>query len=157
MPTHYKSPYASSFKAACNKGASYNQVVWNLAKRNNTTANHVWESLFKAGFVGRQKFNGSWIYFPWNCHKGTASSTKVCQHLLWQCFTEWCILSGCCTPEQMWNNSGNQKDFMTWCKKFFVKQNVGTTTFGKSFDRSSNNFSFSTVRSRTTRRYRKAA
>ncbi|MBT8485901.1 MAG: hypothetical protein KJO43_10000 [Phycisphaerae bacterium] len=155
MPTKYTSPFATSFKSACKRGTSYNVAVQNIAKRCKKSPTVVWESLFKAGLCYRQKFNGQWIYFPCEVKKATATTCKNSQWECWQWFCEWSLLNGFCTPEQMKKNCGTQTTFMTWCRKFFSKQFTTGTT--KKRTTKSRSLKFPTAKSRTTRRYRRAA
>lgn len=129
MPTTFKSPFATSFKSAMNRGTSYTTAVVNIAKKNNTTTTNVWQSLYKAGLCWRQKFNGQWIYFPTSFGKSTSKTWKNAQFECWQWFCEFAIAQGFCTPQSMKNACGSQKDFMNFCKKFWGKQfSVGTST-----------------------------
>lgn len=175
MSTTFTSPFATPFKSALKRGTSYNEAVNNIASRNHKSPQQVWESLFKAGLCFRQKFNGQWIYFPWNAAKTSSTTWKKSQFNAWQWFSEWCLTSGTCTPEQFKNHCGAQKSFMTWCRKYFGKQFTWSTT---SNSRSSNSrssksssnksrsrrtstagssFSFPAGRSRKTRRFSRAA
>lgn len=125
MATTYTSPYATTFKAALKRGTSYNNAVWSIAQRWNVSPDQVWNSLYKAGLCFRQKFNGQWVYCPWDCKKKCSTTTqKFCQNNTWQWFCEWCLACGYCTPNAMYNHCGSQKEFMTFCKKFFGKQYV---------------------------------
>ncbi len=132
MPTKFKSPFATSFNSAIKRGTPCNQAVWNISKRTNKPVNKIYESLWKAGFCNRQKFNGQWIYWANNPSKSNATSCKESQFNQWQWFVDWAIASGFCTPEQLNNNKGSQQEFMSFCKKFFAKQFNGTTTSSKS-------------------------
>ncbi len=127
MPTNHKSPYASSFKSAMKNGTPCGVAVNSIAKNKGKTPKMVFESLFKAGLCFRQKFNGQWIYFPWDISKSNSTTWKNSQFNSWQWFTEWCISSGFCTPDQAWNHCGTQKDFMIWYKKFFGRQFNGVS------------------------------
>ncbi|MHC5004035.1 MAG: hypothetical protein ACYTJ0_13015 [Planctomycetota bacterium] len=122
MPTTFKSPYATTFNNAVRRGVPCSVAVENIAKRNKKTVNNVFQSLYKAGCCYRQKMNGQWIYWPVNGVKGNATNHKCCQVNMWQCFVDWCICSGTCTPEQICNCCGSQTDFMKSCKKFWNKQ-----------------------------------
>ena len=122
MPTQYKSPFASAFKSACKRGTNFNTAVSNIAKRNGKSTETVWNSLFKAGLVWRQKFNGSWLYFPSFECTTKASGWKDAQFDAWQAFAAWALSSGQCTPEQLKKNCGSQAEFMSWCKKFWGRQ-----------------------------------
>ena len=128
MPSTYTSPYATAFKAAMKRGTSYNTAVNSIAGRSSKSTEQVWNSLYKAGLCFRQKFNGQWIYFPWDISKSNSTTWKNSQFNSWQWFTEWCITSGNCRPEQFKNNCGSQKEFMTWCRKYFGKQFSGNNS-----------------------------
>lgn len=160
MPTKYKSPYATSFNSAINRGTPCHQAVWNIAKRTNAPVSKVYESLFKAGLCNRQKFNGQWLYWATNGTKTNANNWKESQFNQWQWFVDWAVASGFCTPKQLNNYKGTQQDFMNSCKKFFGKQFNGTTTGVKSSSRkrksTSSSYSFPKAKS-TSRRYRSAA
>ena len=149
MSKQYKSPFATSFKNAVKRGTSYNQAVWNIATRAQKTPQFVWESLFKAGYCNRQKFNGQWIYWPSFDAKFTASTRPAGHSNIWQRSCEWCITSGWCTPEQFQKNAGSQAEFMAWCKKFFGKQFSATTPKAKSSTKTGRK---SSSRKATTRR-----
>ncbi len=128
MPSKYTSPYATSFKSAIKRGTSYTTAVESIAKRCKKTQATVWESLFKAGWCYRQKFNGQWFYWPKEVGKFSAATRKTSQYNMWQWFAEWCITSGYFTPQQFHKHCGSQKEFMTWCRKFWGKQYTWTTT-----------------------------
>ncbi|MCA9292174.1 MAG: hypothetical protein KDA25_13660 [Phycisphaerales bacterium] len=133
MTKNTTSPYATSFKSAMKKGTPCMTAINKIAKRCNKTCTSVCNSLYKAGCVNRQKFNGQWVYWA-NCPvtKCKASVCNDCQTNMWQCFVDWCIASGCCTPMQLNNCCGSQKAFMASCRKFFAKQFSSTTkTTGK--------------------------
>ena len=128
MPTNHKSPFASPFKSAVKHGTPCGVAVNNIAKNSKKSPKVVFESLFKAGLCFRQKFNGQFVYWTSEkCKKGTATHRNECQNDMWQSFIDWCISSGFCTPEQLMKHCGSQKEFMTFCRKFFAKQ-FGTTT-----------------------------
>lgn len=167
MPTTKKitSPYATSFKSAINRGTPCFVAVQNIAKRTKKSPNQVFESLFKSGLCFRQKVAGQWIYWPCDWNKTNATNAKVCQNTMWQCFVDWCLCSGVCTPEQLHNNcGGSQLDFMNYCKKFWNKQFTNSTikTKSKSKNKSkkgykktvSGNYKFPTPKSK---KYRKVA
>lgn len=168
MSSKNTSPYATSFKSAINRGTPCSVAVQNIAKRTKKSPTVVFNSLHKAGLCDRQKFNGQWIYWPSNCKKSSASAVKTCQWNMWQCFVDWCLASGYCTPEQLRKNATSQQAFMNFCKKFWSKQfsastsRKSTTTTSKPRSRKStpttSNFKFPTVKSRTpSRRIRTAA
>ena len=170
MPSKYTSPFAPSFKSAVKRGMSYNVAVYNIAKRWKKTPEYVWESLWKADCCYRQKFNGQWIYWPHEHGKYTSKTWKTSQWYMWQWYTEWCMAHGYCTPEQMYNHHGSQKDFMTWCRKFFGKQynwsmpkrmatkpKARTRKPKRTRRTTTKAYKFPTTKSRTTRKYRRAA
>ncbi len=171
MPSKSKSPFASSFKSAIKRGTPCFVAVQNIASRCNKKPEAVFNSLFKAGFCNRQKFNGQWIYWACEGTKCNATQTKFCQTQMWQWFVDWCIASGCCTPEQLSKKCSSQKEFMTFCKKFFGKQFTGMNTTGKSKTNSPKakkstpknkkgtpkNFKFPGVKSKSPQRFRKVA
>ena len=160
MPiNNFKSPFATSFKSATKRGIPCGMVVQNIAKRTGKTPQVVFTSLWKAGLCDRQKFNGQWVYWACDGVKGKVTDQKKCQTEMWQCFVDWCVCSGLCTPEQMSKNSGNQQMFMKWCKKFFGKQftgTVNTTTRTRKTRTSSRSYSM-TGNKGTTRKYSRAA
>ena len=170
MPSQHQSPYASSFLSAIKQGTPCLVAVEKIASRGKKTPNMVFLSLFKAGLCDRQKFNGQWLYWPCEGRKCSATLAKGCQLQAWQCFIDWCIGTGCCTPEQLSNNSGSQKDFMDYCRKFFNRQFSGssvgskprrrrTTKISKTRGRKTTTraYKFPSSRTTTTRRYRRAA
>jgi hypothetical protein len=128
MPTKFKSPYTTSFCNAIKKGTSFTEAVYTIANRYNKKASVVWQSLWKAGVVNRQKFNGQWVYWPtqWQRNWGKQSSAKDCQTKCWQWFVDCCFQNGFCTPNTVWNNTGTQNEFMNFFKKYFVKQFSGS-------------------------------
>lgn len=127
MPSTNTSPFATAFKSSIKRGVPCSVAVEKIAGRNNKTVNFVFNSLWKAGLCYRQKMNGQWIYWPCDGGKGNATNWKVCQSNMWQCFIDWCICCGVCTPQQLKNNCGSQIEFMNYCKKFWTKQFTGTT------------------------------
>ena len=135
MPSNFKSPYASSFNSAISRGTPCFVVVQGIAKRCSKTPNQVFESLFKGGCCYRQKFNGTWIYWACDGSKSNSTNWKKAQWNCWQSFMDWCICSGTCTPEQLWNNTSSQNNFMSYCKKFWGKQFNGTIGGSKSTSR----------------------
>jgi len=171
MPTKTNSPYAQSFNSSIKRGTPCHQAVWNISKRTNTPVNTVYQSLYKAGLVNRQKFNGQWLYWANEAVKTPAKNWKESQFNAWQWFVDWALANGFCTPEQLANNKGSQQDFMKYCKKFWGKQfNATTTNTGRTRkntsakgrkttkSRKSNNSSYSFPKAKsTTRRYRRAA
>ena len=165
MPSNFKSPYASSFNTAIKRGTPCWTVIQNIAKRGSKNPNIVANSLFKAGLCFRQKFNGQWVYWACDGVKGNSTNSKVCQWNMWQCFVDWCICSGQCTPEQIQHNCGSQVEFMNWCRKFFAKQfntNTVRTTGRKRVTRSKSrtstgrSYKVSSHRKSTSRRYSRA-
>lgn len=186
MPSKTNSPYTSSFNSAIKRGTPCWTAINNIANRWNKTPNFVGNSLFKAGHVWRQKFNGQWIYWAASAKKSNATNWKPAQFNMWQNFIDWAVCNGFCTPEQIKNHCGSQQEFMTWCRKFFSKQFDSNSSSKSSPKRKSNTRKSTTARksspakrktsrrktttaksykfprtsaskSRTTRRYRRAA
>lgn len=149
MPTNHKSPFASPFKSAVKRGTPCGVAVNNIAKNSKKSPKVVFESLFKAGLCFRQKFNGQFVYWTSEkCKKGNAVHRNECQNNMWQCFIDWCVSSGFCTPEQLMKHCGSQKEFMAYCRKFFGKQ-FGVTT-GKKKSKARKTGRKSTTRKRKT-------
>ena len=128
MPSKNTSPYATTFKSAINRGTPCSVAVNNIATRTKKSPTVVYNSLFKAGLCFRQKFNGQWVYWATTGKKSNATVTKSTQWNLWQCFIDWCIASGNCTPEQLAKHCSSQSQFMSFCKKYWGKQFTGTST-----------------------------
>ena len=152
MPSNFKSPFTTTFKSGINRGVPCSVVVQNIANRNNKTVKFVFNSLWKAGVCNRQKINGQWIYWPCDCKKTNATNVKSCQVNMWQCFVDWCMCSGVCTPEQMSNNCGSQVNFMNYCKKFWGKQFTPGTVPRKHVSSKTKSYRFPTTKSRTGRK-----
>ena len=163
MPTKYKSPFTTSFKSAVKRGTPWFTVVENIAQRHKKTTTYVWNSLWKAGVVQRTKFNGQWIYWPNEFKKTNAKNSKQNQYYMWQWFVNWSFSQGWVKPEDFKKWSGSQKHFMTYFRKFWNKQYTPTTKTKKPRKRTTKNKKRTTTRAfkfpktRTTRRYRKAA
>ena len=154
MPTNHKSPYASSFKSAVKNGTPCGVAVNSIAKNKGKTPKMVFESLFKAGLCFRQKFNGQFVYWTSEkCKKGTATHRNNCHSNMWQCFIDWCISSGFCTPKQLKNHCGSQQEFMAYCRKFFAKQFGASTVKKKKKTRKTSRKS--TAKKRTTTKSKK--
>lgn len=152
MPSNsYKSPFASAFKSAMKRGVPCSDAVCNIAKKNNKTTNAVFTSLWKAGLCWRQKFNGTWIYCPCENGKGKATNWKNCQVNMWQCFVDWCICSGTCTPDQMKKCMSSQSEFMKACRKWWNAQFKSTTTNSKTTSKRSRPKTTSRKRTTTTK------
>ncbi len=122
MPSNPKSPYASSFNSAVKNGTPGGLAIFNIAKRTGKNPSVVGNSLFHAGLVFRQKFNGQWVFWPVNGKRSSAAKFKPVHTQMWQCFIDWAICNGFCKPEQLKKHIGSQKEFMTFCRKFFAKQ-----------------------------------
>jgi len=159
----YTSPFASQFKSAIRRGTPASVAVENIASRQGTTMNQVFQSLFKVGLVFRQKMNGQWIYWPVEGVKAKSTITRTAQWKLWQSFVDWAVASGYATPEQICSGKGSQQEFIQSLRKFFNKQ-FSSTTSGSSSRRTSTSTSTSTSTGRTlryhpsrTRRIRRAA
>jgi hypothetical protein len=129
MPSNIKSPFTTSFHSAIKRGTPYLTVIGNIAKRTGKSPEFIFGSLFKAGVVNRQKFNGTWLYWPaqWD-GKANVSNKKECQFSMWQAFVQWSIWNGWTTPEKLANNTGSQAEFENFCKKFWGKQFNGTVS-----------------------------
>ena len=56
---------------------------------------------------------------------------------MWQNLIDWCILSGQCKPEQLHKNAASQKEFMSYCRKFWNHQYGASTTSSKPSSRKS--------------------
>lgn len=162
--TTFKSPFATSFNNACKRGTPFCTAVQNIAKRTGKNESTIWNSLYKAGLVWRQKFNGQWIYFPCNWEgKANASNKKSSQFNMWQCFIEYCVVNGFCTPEALKKHCGSQSEFESYCKKFWNKQFSGSKKSSASkgrkrpsVKRSSRNTSTASKKRTTTNRKRKS-
>jgi len=155
MPSNYSSPFTTSFKSAIKRGMPFMTAVANIAKRNNKSTDFVCNSLFKAGVMCRQKFNGSWLYWPTEMN-GTfnATSKKECRFDMWQSFVQWALCCGFTTPEKLNDCASTQADFEAFCKKFWSKQfttNSRTRPTSKSKTRTSRGTS-SRARKTTTAR-----
>jgi len=117
--------------------------------------------------VQRTKFNGQWVYWPCEYKKTNAKHAKNNQYHMWQWFVNWSFSQGWVKPEQFKKFSGSQKQFMTYFRKYWNKQFTTATkttkprkrTTTKSKKRTTTRaYKFpKTTKSRTTRRYRKAA
>lgn len=127
MPSNFKSPHGSSFNTAIKNGTPCGIAIFKIAKRIGKNPSVVGNSLFRAGLVFRQKFNGQWVFWPVNGKRCSAAKFKPVHTQMWQCFIDWAICNGFCKPEQLNNHSGSQKEFMTFCRNFFAKQ-FGSTT-----------------------------
>ena len=179
MPSNPKSPYASSFNTAVKNGTPGGLAIFNIAKRTGKNPSVIGNSLFHAGLVFRQKFNGQWVFWPVNGKRSSAAKFKPVHTQMWQCFIDWAICNGFCKPEQLKKHIGSQKEFMTFCRKFFAKQfgpatsskrkrkstKRTTTRARKSYSRkrrTSKAYAYKfprtrTSRKRSVRRYRRAA
>jgi len=166
MPS--KSPFGPTFKSAIMRGTPCFVVVNSICQKTGKSPSFVFKSLCNAGLCWRQKFNGSWIYFPTFGKKSNATNTKLAQCNLWQCFIDWCVCSGCCTPKSLKNHCGPQNSFMNFCKKHCTKPFTGTSTgattkSGKkskpwsSYKGKSTSYKFGKYGKSTGRKYRKAA
>lgn len=156
MPSTFTSPYAASFRTACNKGVSYNAAVENIAKRWKTTTNQVWSSLYKAGCCNRQKFNGQWIYFPTN-FKASSRNAKNAQYEAWQWFCEWCLSSGNCTTTKFAKNYGSQSAFAKAFANYWTKQFSSNGSNGRKTTSNGRKTTTSNGRTSTTTKGRKTS
>ena len=149
----FKSPYATSFKSAVRRGTPASVAVANIARRSSSTPVQIFQSLFKAGLVQRQKINGHWIYWPVEGHKAPSTISKQAQWQLWQAYVDWAISSGIATPQQIASGTGSQQQFIAFQRKFFNRQFTTSTTSTTSSSSSSSS-SRSTRSRRTTTRSR---
>ncbi len=155
MPSYPKSPYASSFNSAVKNGTPGGFAIFNIAKRLGKTPSVIGNSLFRANLVYRQKFNGQWVFWPVNGKRSSAAKFKPVHTQMWQCFIDWAICNGFCKPEQLTKHIGSQKEFMTFCRKFFSKQfDSATPTKRKTVKRKT--AKSTTSRKRTTTHARKS-
>lgn len=145
----FKSPYATSFKSAVRRGTSASVAVANIARRRHSTPVQIFQSLFKADLVQRQKINGHWIYWPVEGHKAPSTVSKQAQWQLWQAYVDWAISSGMATPQQISSSTGSQQQFIASQRKFFNRQFSSTTT--SSHSTSSKRASSTSCRSTGTR------
>ena len=156
MPSSQKfqSPFASSFRSAVRRGVPASQAVHGIAQRSRKSETVIFQSLFKADLVWRQKFNSQWIWWAADGRKAQSSQTRSSQFGLWQSFVDWAIASGHVTPEQIQQHSGSQQQFSLFLRKFFGGQ-FGSTSSTRRTSTSSSSRSPSTSgtrRSSTTRR-----
>jgi hypothetical protein len=173
MPSKHTSPFGPSFTSAINRGTPCSVAVHNIATRTGKTPTYIFNSLWKANLCYRQKVGGQWIYWPCNTPKKFKSTyTKACQGKMWQWFVDWCLCNGFCTPTKL-HNCPSQQSFINFCGKFWNKQS-GTSSSVKTrstpkrkpktarkpkstpkmYGRS---YKFPGIKTRTTKRYRKAA
>ena len=122
MPTKFNSPFAKAFMSGCKNGTPCTTVVNNISKRTGKPVSTIWNSLCKCGVCCCCKFNGTCVYWPNFAVKKNSTCAKTCQTSMWQCFVDWCLCCGCCTPNQLNRNCGSQKAFMSFCRSFFGKQ-----------------------------------
>jgi hypothetical protein len=117
----FKFPFAKAFITGIKKGTPCHVIVNTIAFKTKKSPTMIWNTLFKAGLVWRQKINNQWIYWPKTGKKTSTANTNTCQANLWQCFVDWCIASGTCTPMQLAFKTGNSKSFMVNCKNYMNK------------------------------------
>jgi len=132
MPTTTKSPHATSFTSAIKRGTPAGIAVNAIAKRSNKRPGAVFSSLHKAGLCHRQKFNGQWVYWACDGKKSNATVTKGVQLDFWQCFIDWCIAGGHCTPDQLAKKVSSQQQFMNDCRTYFNSQFSATSSSSRS-------------------------
>jgi hypothetical protein len=118
----FTSPFTTSFKSGIKSGTPCGTVITNIAKRTNKPVASIIKSLTKAGVCFSQKFNGTLVCWPAFPARTNATKSNICQTNLWQCFVDWCIMTGVCKPNQLNNKTGSQKSFMSACKSYFGKQ-----------------------------------
>lgn len=120
MPS--KSPYGPTFTSAVRRGTPCHTVVSNIAQKTGVSPTTIVNSLWRAGLIFRQKFNGQWVFWPSFPVKRNSTNAKTCQLNQWQNFIDWCITSGTCKPHQLNDGTGSQSSFISFCRKFFNKQ-----------------------------------
>ena len=159
------SPYATSFKASIKRGIPCGATVASIAKRTGKSPSVIFSSLYREELLYRQKLNGQWIYWPIEGFKRSVTNAKKSQLEMFQSFVDWCIASGQCKPEQLYNQTGSQENFIANCRKYYNKQLKATsgsrtpttakrrTASSKSRRPSSRSYAFP----KSTRRYRRAA
>ena len=140
--TRATSPFASAFNSAIKRGTPCTVAVNNVAQRTKNTPKQVFESLFKAGHVNRQKFNGQWVYWASQQPKVNKTNAKQAQIDCWQQFVDWCFANGFCTPQQM-SNPSSQSEFMSFCRTFWNRQFNGASSSSKKVARKSSSKSTS--------------
>src|SRR2546423_12350121 len=114
MASKFVSPFTTSFKTGITKVLTCGMVVNNISKKTGKSVNTIFTSLHKAGVCSGQKINGQWIYWPTIKTRTSATNAKVCKTKMWQCFVDWCVSSGTCTPNQLNNKSTTSKTFATF-------------------------------------------
>jgi len=127
MPTTRKSPFATSFNSAIKNGVPCWTAVQKISKRTGKSPSTIFASLYNAGWCSRQKINGQWFYWPVNGKKSKSSFNKQSQWNSVQCFIDWCIGSGFCTPKQFKSFGSNPTAFFNFIwknwNKSFTKMN----------------------------------
>ena len=181
----FKSPFTSSFNTATKRGTPASFAVANIAKRTKKSLAQIFESLYKAGQIHRQRVNGQWVFWPVHGTKANASMTRTVRQSAWQAWVDWAIASGWATPEQISSHTANQQQFTRFVQRAAGTQNNSNTRSNSSSQHSSTSSSksstasnsrrtsrgtrsarsqgksravqFQTGRSSTTRRHRRAA
>ncbi len=131
MPKNPKSPFATSFNSAIKRGVPCFTAVQQISKRTGKSPSVIFQSLFNAGCCFRQKVNGQWCYWP-ATGKKSPSFSKPTQNATWQCFIDWCLASGCCTPKQLKSNSSNPSRFFNFLCNCWSKNFGKPSSFSKS-------------------------
>lgn len=149
MPSHNKSPYATSFNSAIKRGVPAGVAVAAIAKRQNKSQQAIFNSLYRAEICDRQKINGQYVYWPTNPIRTNATQAKITQIQLWQNLVDWSIASGNVRPQQLTQHVGSQQEFMNYCRPYFGRQLTGSTT-----TKARGSYAFPSA---STRRYRRAA
>jgi hypothetical protein len=119
--TFGKSPFTTAFIKGTKKGIPCWTIVNTIATKTRKNPTVIWNSLFKAGLVWRQKINNQWIFWAKTGKKTTGKNINTCTTGLWQCFADWCIASGTCTPMQLAFKTGATKNFTNNCRTYFTK------------------------------------
>lgn len=126
----FKSPFTTMFIKGIKKGLPCSIVMNTIAIKTKKSPIIIGQSLFKAGLVWRQKINSQWIYWAKNGKKTTISNINTCQANVWQCFIDWCIACGICTPMQVAFKTGVTKNFTKNCtmyvNKFWTANGINT-------------------------------
>ena len=132
MENSKSSPFSSAFQSAVRRGTPCSVAVANIAKRQNKTANQVYQSLYKACVVNRQKINGQWVYWAVQARKSTGPVARQAQAALWQSYVDWALANGHTTPEKIADHMGSRSEFQGHFKRFFAKQFAVTQISSRS-------------------------
>lgn len=117
----FKSPFTTMFTTGIKKGLPCGIVMNTIAMKTKKNPTTIGQSLFKAGLVWRQKINNQWIFWAKNGKKTNTTNINTCTANVWQCFVDWCIACGICTPMQMAFKTGVTKNFTKNCTMYVTK------------------------------------